>query len=137
MPGPDDDRAAVVAVLRAITAAWRGGRTGDLSPLFHERMVIAGPGHQVFASGRAACIESYREFATSAVVTAYDESAPAIHVWGDTAVAHYAWTMTWRRDGASATESGTDQFVLGRTQGRWQALHRLLLLSAAAETASG
>ena len=97
----DDDRAAVAAILRAITAAWRNGRAGDLDPLFHARMVIAGAGHEAYASGRAACVESYREFAANAAVTAYDESAPTIHVWGDTAVAHYAWTMTWQRDGMS------------------------------------
>jgi ketosteroid isomerase-like protein len=127
----DDDREAVAAILRAITAAWRDGRADDLVPLFHERMVIAGSECEIHASGRAACVESYREFAANAAVTAYDESAPAIHVWGDTAVASYAWTMTWRRDGAPSAEAGTDQFVLGREQERWQVLHRLLLFAPA------
>ena len=114
----EEDREAIAAIQRALTAAWRSGRMDDLADLFHERMVIAGPGYRVYASGRMACVDSYREFAASTAVTAYDESAPAIHVWADTAVASYAWTMTYRRDGAPSTETGTDQLVLGRDQGR-------------------
>lgn len=133
-PPHGDEREAVAAILRAITAAWREGRADDLAPLFHERMVIAGPEHKAYASGRAACVESYREFAANAAVTAYNETAPTIHVWGDTAVASYAWSMTWRRDGAPSTETGTDQFVLGREQERWQVLYRLLLFAPAATT---
>ena len=63
-PPHGDEREAVAALLREITAAWREGRVGDLAPLFHERMVIAGPGHKAYASGRTACVESYREFAS-------------------------------------------------------------------------
>lgn len=114
-------------LLAAISAAWKNNRVESLTDLFHERMTISGPDRTTYAAGRDACIETYREFATNVAVLAYRESAPVIEVWGDTAIAHYGWTMTYRRDTTTSTETGTDHFVLGRSADAWRVLHRMLL----------
>ena len=119
-------------LLAAINAAWKNNRIETLADLFHERMTIAGPDHSTYAVGRDACIETYREFAANVSVLAYRESAPVIEVWGDTAIAHYGWTMTYRRGPTTSTETGTDHFVLGRAAGAWRVLHRMLLAAPVA-----
>ena len=122
------------ALVAAINAAWRERAFERLAALFHPDMVIAGPAGTIYARGRAACIDSYRAFATQAEVLAYDEDAPVEQVWDDTtAVVAYAWSMTYRREGVTSTESGSDQFVCVQCGDRWQAVHRLMVFDDAAD----
>jgi uncharacterized protein (TIGR02246 family) len=120
------------ALVAAINTAWRAGAFERLSALFHPDMVIAGPAGTIYARGRDACVESYRAFATQAEVLEYDAEAPVVQVWDDvTAVVAYAWSMTYRREGVTSTESGSDQFVCLLCGERWQAVHRLIVFDAA------
>lgn len=121
-----NDAAGLQRALDTITAAWTAGQTEALHQLFHPDMVIEGPHHQLYVSGREACVESYREFCANARVLSYAASAPIIRQWGDTAVCGYSWTMNWQRDGALVSDAGTDQFVFGRYDGRWLAVYRLV-----------
>lgn len=121
------DAGEIRRILDVINGAWTTARTDALAALFHADMVIAGPGYQTYAAGRDACVESYREFSTNAKVLAYSAAEPAIGVWDDTAVASYAWTMTWQRDNDPVSDAGTDQFVFTRSGGRWLAVYRLVL----------
>jgi hypothetical protein len=46
-PAATNDRETVRQVLQRIDDAWQQGRTDELNALFHEDMVIVGPGFQV------------------------------------------------------------------------------------------
>lgn len=113
--------------LDTINSAWTTADVAALRSLFHADMVIVGSGYQQFASGRDACIESYREFSTNAKVLAYEASEPMIQVCADTAVCSYSWTMTWQRTGDPVSDVGTDQFVFTRLGNQWLAVYRLIL----------
>jgi len=126
----DADRAAVTTLAAEVNRAWRAHDFDSLAQLFHADMVIAGPGGVRYAEGAAACIDSYRAFMSQAQIVQYDEDAPAIHVVHDSGVVAYAWRMTYRRDGSLSTESGSDQLVCTRIDGRWQVLYRLLTFDA-------
>jgi ketosteroid isomerase-like protein len=117
-------------VLAAINAAWTSADISGLGALFHSDMVIVGPGYQQFAVGRDACIESYREFSSNASVLAYEASEATVHVWGDTAVCSYTWSMTWQRAEDPVSDVGTDQFVFARVGGQWLAVYRLVLFQS-------
>ena len=116
--------AEVRAVLARIEAAWKEKRFDGLDECFDKEAVIVGPNYAVFASGRTACAESYREFATNATVLAYSESDHALRLWEKTAVYSFSWRMTYERDGGSKLEVGTDQLILGLSRRTWRVLYR-------------
>ena len=121
-----DREADVRAVLARIEAAWKEKHCDDLEECFDEQAVIVGPHHAVFAAGRPACAQSYREFATNATVLAYSESDHALRLWEGTAVYTFAWRMTYQRDGGPKSEFGTDQLILGLSERAWRVLYRFI-----------
>jgi hypothetical protein len=100
-----------------------------LGECFHEGMVIKGPEFQTMSTGREACIQSYVDFVRQAAVSACTLSTPDVDVWGDTAVATYAWKVTYERNGEQCQDSGHDVFAFVRSGGRWLAVWRAVLLA--------
>ncbi len=118
-------------LIQDINKAWKSGRSDQLHDFFHADMVIVGPGFRELVRGRAACVESYREFAANAKVHDYTESDFKISMWGDTAVCSYAWSMTYERAGEQSRETGTDQFVFCRQGDTWLAVYRYIYFEPA------
>lgn len=98
-----------------------------LGECFHEAMVIKGPGFQTMSAGREACIKSYVDFVGQAAVSACTLSTPEVDVWGDTAVATYAWKVTYQMNGEQYRDSGHDLFAFVRSGDRWLAVWRAVL----------
>jgi hypothetical protein len=121
-----EKEADVRAVLARIEAAWKERQFDGLDECFDKEAVIVGPNYSVFASGRTACAESYREFATNARVLAYSESDHALRIWEGTAVYTFSWRMTYQRDGGPKADVGTDQLILGLSQRAWRVLYRFI-----------
>jgi hypothetical protein len=120
------DSAGLQQALDAITAAWTAGQTAALHQLFHPEMVIEGPHHKLYVSGREACVASYSEFCARSKVLSYAATPAVIRQWGDTAVCSYSWTMNWQSEGALVSDAGSDQFVFCRQDGRWLAVYRMV-----------
>lgn len=110
----EEDVQAIRGVIAALSAAWQARRYDDLSDHFDDASVIVGPGFQGRVEERSACIESYREFMERVKLTHYEEAAPTVDIWGDTAVATYRWRMEWISGGTSNNEAGHDILVLRR-----------------------
>ena len=121
---------AALDVVRRLNEAWRAGRAEALASLFHERAVIVDAMHEALAEGREACVESYRTFASSATVEAYEGGAPAVRVFGSTAVVTYPFEMVYRTGGVSYREAGSDALVLTRAGEQWQVVWRQLVWHA-------
>ena len=115
------------AALAALTAAWRTGRTQDIAVLLHPSVVFVRPGFAGRAEGRTACVATYDEFLSAALVLRYEESEPTVDVFADTAVASFRWEMAWEMGGQRSEEAGYDLYVLVRTEGRWLIAWRTLL----------
>jgi hypothetical protein len=118
----------VAAALARLGEAWRERRYDELAALLDERVVIAAPGFVGRREGRDAAVESYREFMERATITEYREDAPAIDVWGDTAVTTYRWEMAWLSGGVPNRASGHDVLVFRRApaDGAWRAVWRTM-----------
>jgi len=128
-----NDEELVRALVGRINDAWLKGRPEDipasLDGCFHERMTIRGPDFQNMANGKEACIRSYADFLKQASVRDCTLSDPDIQVVGDTAVAVYAWNMTYELSDQEYRETGRDVFVFTRDGDRWLAVWRVLLLA--------
>jgi hypothetical protein len=126
------DREEIRSALQAINAAWRERRYAEIPPRLHERAVFVAPGFEMRVEGRAACADSYRAFAESAVIRDWREHEPVIELWRDTAIASYRYEIAWDHEGKSYRETGHDLFVFTREEGQWRAVWRTMVLSAGA-----
>lgn len=115
-------------VLARLTSAWLDKRFEEILDLLHEDVVFESPGFSGRLTGRAACVDSYRQFMASARVLEYVEHSVSIETWGATAVATTHCEMTWEMDGQSQREAGHDVLVLARSAAdRWQVVWRTLV----------
>lgn len=129
-----DDRAIVAAMLDRLDAAWRERRYRALADCFDEEVVMMLPGGTGRVVGRAAVVDSYRDFMESAIVTEYHEDPAMIDVWGDTAVASYRWAMSWVSNGKSDSGAGCDILVFRRfDDDEWRVVWRTMSLEPAPE----
>jgi uncharacterized protein (TIGR02246 family) len=129
VPAERDDVAAIQAVLDRIRRAWQLKEFDDLDECFDEDAVITGPGHALYATGRSACAESYREFARNAAVLEYSESGHQLRRWDRVAVHTFSWKMTYQRDRGAKVEEGTDQLVLECRADEWRVVYRHIFFS--------
>lgn len=118
--------ATVQDVLARLESAWRHKQLDGLDLLFDEDAAIVGPGYTVYAQGRQACTESYREFALNAAVLSYEESEPTLRLWEAVAIYTFRWKMEYQREKGPKRESGTDQLVLERSADGWQIVWRYI-----------
>ena len=124
---PPADREELLTLLERIRAAWTEGPIEILDEIFHDRMVIAGPGMKPLGEGREACVRSYRDFLERARVLAYEQFDPMTNIYGDAAIVSYRYVIAFDLEGKPFREKGRDLFVFAREEGRWQAVWRTLL----------
>jgi hypothetical protein len=119
----DTDRptggADIRQLLSKLTEAWLKGHFEELAECFHEAAVIRGPALQELARGKEACVRSYEDFNREATVEEFQEPAPEIDIWGNTAAAVAPWTISYAMKGESFRESGKDLYLLVREGGQW------------------
>jgi uncharacterized protein (TIGR02246 family) len=118
--------AAIRRVVAGISTAWRGKRISELHDLFADDVVLIAPGARARLQGRAAVVETYREFAESTATHDYTESDLVVDVFGDTAVATYRFEIAWTRDNARYRETGSDVLVLARRDDTWRVVWRTI-----------
>jgi uncharacterized protein (TIGR02246 family) len=128
---PDASPQLIRAVLAALTKAWRTGRTQDIAALLHPAVVFVLPDFKGRAEGPKACVATFEEFLSSALVLRYEEEAPTVDVFSDTAVATFRWEMDWEMGGQRSEDTGRDIYVLVHTEGRWLIAWRTLVAASA------
>jgi hypothetical protein len=114
-------------ITQEINDCWVRGRTEDLEKHFHTDIVFVAPGFQQRLEGRAACVDSFRDFCASATVHDFRTSGPSVDVFGETAVATYSFEIEYGLGSESFSESGRDMWVFVRDQERWLAVWRTIV----------
>jgi len=117
----------VAAVLRKVNSSWLAGRPEDARGCFHLESVFYNPGFEVHASGREACLETYRDFTSNAKIHDFKESSHTTDLWGTTAVATYRFEMLYEMSGTLFRDRGRDVFILARDGGAWLIVSRTVL----------
>jgi hypothetical protein len=77
--------------------------------------------------GRDKCVESYRQFISSAEVLEFEETNVRTDTWGDTAAITYDWTITYRQGGETKRDVGHELLVFTLRDGRWKVVLRVML----------
>jgi hypothetical protein len=130
---PRTDVENIRQLLSTINNAWAKGKpdqiAGILDNCFADDIVFKGPDFQEVCRGKAACIQSYVDFAREATLGECSFAEPSIDVYGETAVATYSWVVRYALKGQDFQDKGFDLFVFSRAGGRWRAIWRAALMS--------
>jgi ketosteroid isomerase-like protein len=129
---PETD--AIRRLVSRVNDAWLKGSAEEISATldrcFAEEMVIWGPDCREAARGKEACVKSYVDFASQAVVKHCTLADPTVHRVGDTAIASYSWDMTYLLSNREYFDTGHDVLVLNRARGEWRIVWRMILPSS-------
>lgn len=117
----------VAAILSNMNRAWLEGRPQDLEPFLDDAIVTVLPGFASALSGKADVLASFEDFCRTARVVHFEESNQRIDVVGHTAIASFAFDMTYERGGATSRSRGRDLWVFEAEAGAWLAVWRTLL----------
>ena len=123
----DNAQEEIRQILKKINEAWVNGNPEKLQEYFHEDMVIAQLGFGRVGTGRQACVQSYKDFISRAVVLDVRESDHTVDVWGDTAVASYRFELDYEMNREKHHDEGWDVFVFNRHKGIWHAVWRTII----------
>jgi uncharacterized protein (TIGR02246 family) len=123
----DSDGHEINDLLRRINQAWLQGRPGDAAQLFHTDIVMVFPGFAGRVQGREAMVNGLVDFCTNAQVHAFEEHDHQIDVIGSTAVASFAFTMTYERNRQRFRSTGRDVWIFARSGTEWLAVWRTML----------
>jgi ketosteroid isomerase-like protein len=113
-------------MLSSINQAWLEGRPRELEPHLDPKIVMLLPGGTC-VKGRNLLVQSFVDMCENARVHGFEESDRQVDVFGDAAVASFAFTMVYERDGEKYRSTGRDLWVFSRGDGGWQAVFRTML----------
>jgi hypothetical protein len=113
--------------LQRINEAWFSGQPEKMKPLLDEKIVMVFPGFVGRSEGQDAFIAGYADFCEQALMISYQESDLQIDVSGATAVASFAFEMTYERNGNRYLSKGRDLWIFTRRQEEWMAIWRTML----------
>jgi ketosteroid isomerase-like protein len=116
----------VSRTLSSINQAWLEGRPLDLEAVFDANVVMLVPGG-IRVEGRSLLVQSFVDMCENARVDAFEESGREVDVFGDAAIASFAFTMVYEREGEKYRSTGRDLWFFSRGDEGWKAVFRTML----------
>ncbi|MGH7482787.1 MAG: YybH family protein [Longimicrobiales bacterium] len=123
-------------LVRRLNAAWVAGRFEELGECFHQDVVIVAPDFVHRVMGREACVQSYRDFVSQAVVHDVELREVQVDVFGGVAVAACPYTMEYELGGKRWRGDGRDLLVLAQEASGWLVVWRTLMAGPEEEVES-
>ena len=114
-------------LVKEINDSWVLGRPANLENYFHKEIVFVAPGFSQRIEGRAACIESFRDFCTNAKVREFKPVDPSVDICEQTSISTYSFTVEYELNNESFNESGRDVWVFFRDKDKWLAVWRTII----------
>jgi ketosteroid isomerase-like protein len=116
----------VSRTLSSINQAWLEGKPRDLEALFDPKIVMLDPAGS-YVKGRTLLVESFVQMCANVRVHGFEESDRQVDVFGDTAVASFAFVLVYEREGQKYRSTGRDLWVFSRDGAAWRAVYRTML----------
>lgn len=129
----DNNISEIKDLIAKINGAWLAGRPAEMAAYFHDQIVIAQPGFAAHAHGKDVCIASYEKFVAAVTIANYHEHDHVVNVWGDTAVASYAFDISYEIETDPYRDTGRDVLVFAKVNGQWKVVWRTLIPQVAAK----
>lgn len=116
----------IIGIVKAINECWRLKDYDGIGSYLAEDVVIAPPNSVKRIHGRAAYVQSYRDYDQSAETLEYITGDPRVDVVGDIAVADCPFEVVYKLLGVKHHEKGQNILVFWNTQGRWKIVWRMM-----------
>jgi len=116
----------VSRTLSSINQAWLEGKPLELEALFDPNIVMLLPGG-ARVQGRSLLVQGFVDMCENVRVRGFEESDRSIVVFGDTAVASFAFAMVYERGGKKYRSTGRDLWLFSRSGEGWTAVFRTML----------
>jgi ketosteroid isomerase-like protein len=126
------DNVQIAGLIKSLNLAWREKQFDRLEPFFAETVVVQNSEGHRLVEGKAASIQSYRDFMAIAKVLAYEEEEPDIILGSRSAIASYGWRIEYDMNGTNFDDKGRDWLALEKQDGTWRVVWRLLIQAASA-----
>ena len=123
------DTDTIREMIRQLNDAWVKGHPSQLADFFDPNIVMVNPDFSHRTEGRDACIASYADFCAQADVQDFTLGERSVDVFGDTAIATYSYGIAYEMGGERFHDTGRDIFVFNRTNGKWLAVWRTMVIS--------
>lgn len=121
----DDERASLLELIHEANRAWVGQRPTEVSRLFHPDVVMASPRGGAMMRGRDEVVASFVAYCERAVTHDFRELDHEVHVFGDTAVVSYAFSIAYELGTERHDERGREVLVFNRREGSWKVVWRM------------
>lgn len=125
------DETVIRHMVRRINELWLIQRYDDIGGFLSEQAVIAPPGFDGRIRGRAAYVQSYREYDQAATTHEFSPGEPEIDVVGDVAIAVCPFFVVYELAGRLYREHGRDLLVFSRSTGEWRVVWRAMQTESA------
>lgn len=115
-------------VIEQMNDAWSKGHPEQLESFFSNDIVIVAPDFAHRTKGREAAVAGYVDFCSQAIIRDLKLGEPSIDVFGDAAVATYAYEISYEMGGEAFKDTGRDLFIFRREKDKWQAVWRTMIV---------
>ncbi len=106
------------ACIRALNDAWLHRRWDDLAACYDEQVVMLMPFGDETLEGREAMLASYREFLDAATDITLTINSIDTQDYGNTAVCHMSFEVSFAMGGEHETSEGLEVYVLHADPGK-------------------
>jgi len=125
----EESRHQIIELVHRMNDAWVTGNPEALASFFREDIVMVNPDFSQRTQGREACVASYSDFCTQAVIQGFKIGELTVDAFDNTAVAVYSYEIAYEMGGETFNDHGRDIFVFERSSGEWQAAWRTMIVS--------
>jgi uncharacterized protein (TIGR02246 family) len=130
------DQEEIWQAIHDVNAAWTSGHPERVGALFHDDVVMVGPGLSGRVEGREAMIQTFVDYCHQVKTHTFEELDRVVDVFGNSAVATYRFFVRYEIEGAVHEEFGQEIVVFARREGRWGAVWRTQIPAIRADGAS-
>jgi ketosteroid isomerase-like protein len=125
---------AIKGIIHAINEHWKLKDYEGIGAFLADDVVIAPPGSDKRIHGRAAYVQSYRDYDQSADTLEYLLGDPKVDLVGNTSVAVCPFEVVYKLQGTKHHEKGKNILVFSLSHGRWKIVWRTMQVEAVNES---
>ncbi len=118
------DQTEIEEIINSLNELWPNEEYDKVKELLDEEVVFVNPDYSMEVSGRDECADTFRQFMETATLTQVEVTEPHVHIWGNTALGHYEFTIQYELDGNHHQEEGIDILVLSKRDDGWKIVWR-------------
>ena len=125
---------AIKSIIREISENWMLKNYEAIGAFLADDVVIAPPGSDERIHGRAAYVQSYRDYDQTAETLEFLPGDPKVDLIGNTAVAVCPFEVVYKLQETKHHEKGKNILVFSLSHGTWKVVWRTMQVKALTES---